>query len=107
MKHVHLGALEFAYDPTDPEGFRAGMARFGSGAEFPKGPEGAHQVRNDADEPARVLMWSTSVVPTATAYPDSDKVGIWTGVEGEDVMARRSATLPYYDGEAPPSDVQP
>ena len=26
---------------------------------FPRGPAGAHQVRNDTGEPARVLMWST------------------------------------------------
>lgn len=26
-----------------------------------------------------MLMFSTVVVPTATVYPDSDKVGIWTG----------------------------
>ena len=25
---------------------------------FPTGPEGAHQIRNDTDEPVRVLMWS-------------------------------------------------
>jgi hypothetical protein len=48
-----------------------------------------------------VLMWSTVVVPTATAYPDSDKVGIWTGVEGEDVMVERSSDVPYFHGEAP------
>ena len=42
---------------------------------FARGPEGAHQVRNDSDEPVRVLMWSTIVLPTATVYPDSDKIG--------------------------------
>ena len=41
---------------------------------FPKGPDGAHQIRNETNEPVRVLMWSTVVTPTATAYPDSDKV---------------------------------
>jgi len=66
---------------------------------FPKGPDGAHQIRNDSDETARILMWSTIVVPTATAYPDSDKVGVWTGVEGENLMAPRSAHVDYYSGE--------
>ena len=66
---------------------------------FPKGPAGAHQIRNDSDAAARVLMWSTIVVPTATAYPDSDKIGIWTGVEGENLMAVRSSEVPYYHGE--------
>src|SRR5919197_6164312 len=50
---------------------------------FPKGPAGAHMVRNDTDAPVRVLMFSSVVYPTATAYPDSDKVGVWTGLEGE------------------------
>jgi uncharacterized cupin superfamily protein len=67
---------------------------------FPMGPAGAHQIRNDTDEPARVLMWSTVVVPTATAYPDSDKVGIWTGVKEEDVMVVRSGKVDYYHGES-------
>jgi uncharacterized cupin superfamily protein len=67
---------------------------------FPKGPDGAHEVRNDTGATVRVLMWSTVVEPTVTAYPDSDKVGIWTGVEGENVMVHRSAHVGYYDGEA-------
>jgi uncharacterized cupin superfamily protein len=66
---------------------------------FPKGPEGAHQIRNDSDEPARVLMWSTVLVPTATAYPDSDKVGVWTGDKAENLMVRRSSGVDYWDGE--------
>jgi uncharacterized cupin superfamily protein len=66
---------------------------------FAKGPEGAHQLRNDTDAAVRVLMWSTVVLPTATAYPDSDKVGIWTGDASEDVMVRRSNDVDYYDGE--------
>ncbi len=30
---------------------------------FPRGPEGAHGIRNDTEETARVLMFSTVVVP--------------------------------------------
>jgi uncharacterized cupin superfamily protein len=67
---------------------------------FPRGPEGAHSIRNQTEECARVLMFSTVVVPTATVYPDSDKVGIWTGDPETDVLARRSAKVDYYDGEA-------
>jgi uncharacterized cupin superfamily protein len=66
---------------------------------FPAGPDGAHQIRNDTDEPVRVLMWSTVVTPTATAYPDSDKVAIWTGDKAEDLIVRRSSGVDYYDGE--------
>jgi uncharacterized cupin superfamily protein len=66
---------------------------------FPTGPSGAHQLRNDGDETVRVLLWSTVRSPAVTAYPDSDKVGIFTGIEGEDVMARRADSVGYYDGE--------
>jgi uncharacterized cupin superfamily protein len=66
---------------------------------FPKGPDGAHQIRNDSDEPARVMMWSTIVYPSATAYPDSDKVGVWTGMRDEDLMVKRSSRVDYYEGE--------
>jgi uncharacterized cupin superfamily protein len=155
MQRVNIADPSFRYDSDDPEGFRAGLFRFGTqlgakdtgtsvyqlppgqsicpyhyeygeeewalvlqgrptlrtpdGTEqlqqfdvvfFPMGPAGAHQIRNDTDEPARVLMWSTVVVPTATAYPDSDKVGIWTGVKEEDVMVVRSSNVDYYHGES-------
>jgi len=155
VKKTNIGKPDFVRDDSDPEGFRAGMARLGgllgaketgisvyelppgqaicpyhyecgeeewllvlSGAPtlrtpageerlapwdlacFPRGPEGAHQIRNEAEEPARVLMFSTVVHPTATVYPDSDKVGIWTGDPESTVMVRRSANVGYYDGEA-------
>jgi uncharacterized cupin superfamily protein len=67
---------------------------------FPTGPAGAHQLRNDTDEPARVLMWSEVVLPTATAYPDSGKVGVWTGDDAEDLIAPRSAGVGYFEGES-------
>ena len=68
---------------------------------FPRGPEGAHQVGNRTSEWARVLMWSNVVTPSATAYPDSDKVGVWTGVKPEDLIVERSAAVDYYRGEKP------
>ena len=67
---------------------------------FPPGPEGAHAVRNDTDETVRMLMYSTVNHPAATVYPDSDKIGIWTGNEDDSVMVRRSSKVEYYDGEA-------
>ena len=66
---------------------------------FPKGPEGAHQISNDGEAPARVLMWSTVVLPTASVYPDSGKVGVWTGNKADDVMVRRESNVEYFDGE--------
>jgi len=67
---------------------------------FPKGPEGAHGIGNETEKTARVLMFSTVVVPTATVYPDSDKVGIWTGDPEADVIVRRESRVDYFDGES-------
>lgn len=66
---------------------------------FPRGPAGAHQIRNDGDEPAHVLMWSAVVHPTATVYPDSDKIAIWTGNQDDELIAPRAAGVEYFHGE--------
>ena len=66
---------------------------------FAKGPQGAHGVRNDGDEPVRVLMFSTVTYPAVTVYPDSDKIGVWTKDRVDNVMVRRSSSVDYYDGE--------
>jgi uncharacterized cupin superfamily protein len=66
---------------------------------FPKGPDGAHQIRNDGEATALVLLWSTVVLPTASVYPDSDKLGVWTGHKADDVMVRRDSAVDYFDGE--------
>ncbi|HEV2786334.1 MAG TPA: cupin domain-containing protein [Solirubrobacteraceae bacterium] len=67
---------------------------------FPRGADGAHQVRNETDDPVRVLMWSTVITPTATVYPDSGKVAIWTGNREDDVIVTRSSAVDYWHGEA-------
>ncbi|MGE0068158.1 MAG: cupin domain-containing protein, partial [Solirubrobacterales bacterium] len=114
MRRINIAAPDFEYDPEDPDGFRAGMARLGEalgakesgisvyelapgqavcpyhyevgeeewllvlagnptlrhpdGSEalepwdvvcFPRGPEGAHSIRNETERSARVLMFST------------------------------------------------
>lgn len=67
---------------------------------FKEGPEGAHQVINRTDEPARVLILSTTHEPSVAVYPDSDKIGVWPGLGSEDrLMAPRSANVDYYHGE--------
>jgi uncharacterized cupin superfamily protein len=66
---------------------------------FPKGPAGAHELRNETDSTVRVVMWSTVVYPSATAYPDSDKVGVWTGDKAEDLMTERKSKVDYFHGE--------
>ena len=68
---------------------------------FPRGPAGAHQVLNEGGEPATVLMFSDVVHPAATVYPDSDKIGIWTGGDrSDDLIVRRASGVDYFDGES-------
>jgi len=154
VRRFNIAEPEFEYDPDDPDGFRAGMARPGPSlgavqigtsiyelapgqsicpyhyeyAEeewllvltgrptlrepegthrlepwdlvvFPTGPEGAHGVRNETETTVRVMMYSTVKHPAATVYPDSDKIGIWTGNKEDDLIAPRSSKVDYYDGE--------
>ena len=46
-----------------------------------------------------MLLWSEVTHPTATVYPDSGKVGVWTGNPDDDVMVRKADAVGYYDGE--------
>ena len=66
---------------------------------FPDGPAGAHAVRNETDEPVRVLMFSTRTVPAVAYYPDSGKIGVWTGNEADNVLALRPPNVDYWEGE--------
>jgi uncharacterized cupin superfamily protein len=66
---------------------------------FPSGPEGAHKISNDSDETVRVLMFSTVTHPCATVYPDSGKIGIWTGNKDDSMLVRKTDAVTYYEGE--------
>lgn len=66
---------------------------------FPQGPGGAHKVSNASEATVRVLLLSTLVDPSATVYPDSDKIGIWPGDPRDSVIVRRGSAVDYYDGE--------
>ena len=61
--------------------------------------EGAHQVRNDTDEPSRVLMWGENLYPAATTYPDSQKIGVWSEPGDPGRLYRLGTELDYFDGE--------
>jgi uncharacterized cupin superfamily protein len=69
---------------------------------FPEGPAGAHLVRNDTADEVRVVMFSTRSTPAVAVYPDSGKIGVWTGNVEDDVLARRPGNVDYWDGEAEP-----
>ena len=66
---------------------------------FPRGKDGAHQVRNDTDEPLRVLMLSTMIAPDIVEYLDTGKVGA-RSVAGERIMlSRPGPELDYWEDE--------
>lgn len=43
---------------------------------FPRGPEGGHQIRNDSDDVARVLIVSAHANPDVAEYPETGKVSM-------------------------------
>ena len=56
---------------------------------FPVGPDGAHAITNDAEEPVRYLMVSTRVSPDATEYPDTRQLAVYGRTKnqfGEDLF---------------------
>jgi hypothetical protein len=44
-------------------------------------------------------MFSTVTYPAATVYPDSDKIGIFTGNRDDDLIALRKSGVDYWAGE--------
>jgi uncharacterized cupin superfamily protein len=66
---------------------------------FPAGPVGAHMVANPSDETVRALMFSTRQMPAVVIYPDSDKLGVFTDDERDDLMVRRSDAVGYWQDE--------
>jgi len=73
--------------------------REGDVAAFPRGKEGAHQIRNDTDAAIRVLMLSTVVAPDIVEYLDTGKVGA-RSVAGERILfAKPGPELDYWEGE--------
>lgn len=66
---------------------------------FPPGSEGAHKVMNRSDASARTLMFSSARVPAVSVYPDSDKIGIWSGNEPDDLIFKRATAVPWSEGE--------
>jgi len=76
--HAHHGSEEVLLvlggRPTlrRPEGER--QLEAGDVVSFQPGPEGAHGVRNDTDEPVRYVVAGTRVSPEVCEYPDLKQV---------------------------------
>jgi uncharacterized cupin superfamily protein len=66
---------------------------------FPTGPEGAHKVTNRTGEAVRVAMLSTKSKTAVAVYPDSNKVGVWSGDGEVAQLFRRGDAVDYFDGE--------
>ncbi len=67
---------------------------------FPEGPAGAHLVRNDSDEPVRILIASTKSDPQLAVYPDSGKIGTWPGNPADPPrLFKLDSNVDCWDGE--------
>ena len=84
--HFHHGSEEMLVvlrgEPTVRLHDGERQLREGDVVPLPRGPEGGHQIRNDGDAVARVLIVSTNSDPDVAEYPDSGKVGLKTKGDG-------------------------
>ena len=76
--HFHHGSEELLIvlrgRPTlrSPEGER--QLAEGEVVHFPIGPDGAHGLRNDTDEPVRYVVTGVRVSPEVAEYPDTKQI---------------------------------
>jgi uncharacterized cupin superfamily protein len=67
---------------------------------FPEGPAGTHKLTNRGEGRVLLGIMSTKVDPSLAIYPDSNKIGAWSGPgQSDKIMARLSEDLDYWDGE--------
>ncbi len=111
--HAHFGneemliVLEGRPSLRTPDGWRE--LDPGDVVSFKVGSEGAHQVMNRGEEPARVLVVSEMNAPEVSVYPDTDKILAATRPPGgagdpDDIFEtfRRKDAADYWEGEEPP-----
>ena len=120
-KRLNIHSVDISYNEADPEGFKSGGARLGpllgatrTGASVYELPTGQsicpyHYEYGEEEwllvllgrPTLRVLMFSNRSEPGASVYPDSGKVGVWTGNTDDDLLVERSSGVGYWHGEAP------
>jgi uncharacterized cupin superfamily protein len=66
---------------------------------FPSGPEGAHKVTNRGTDRVLVAMLSSKAKVAVAVYPDSGKVGVWSGDGDVAMIVPRTAAVDYFQGE--------
>ena len=90
--HTHHANEEWAIvlrgEPTLRTHEGEQQLRQGDVVAFPRGKEGAHQIRNDTDAPVRVLMLSTLIAPDIVEYLDTGKISA-RSVAGERIIFAR------------------
>ena len=81
-----------------------GEETFGAGDVvcFAEGPDGAHKLTNRGEGTVRLLMLSTRHDPSIAVYPDSDKIGVWSGDDRDRLMVKRESNVDYWTGELDP-----
>ena len=62
---------------------------------FPPGPDGAHKIMNRGEAAARMMLFSSARVPAVSVYPDSDKIGVWSGNEADELIFERGSAVPW------------
>lgn len=103
--HFHHGneelLLVLSGGPTlrTPEGERD--LKPGDFAFFPKGPDGAHQLLNRGEEPARYVLADAKVSPEIVEYPDSGKIASMSRETKLWTVHRLGEAVDYFDGEEP------
>lgn len=105
--HIHHGNEELLVvisgRPTIRQPIGSRQLTAGDVVAFRAGPDGAHRIENDQDEPTRVLIVSTMRFPDVVEHPDSDKVLalIASPLDGGDLLAfRREDTVEPLQGES-------
>ena len=109
--HAHLTNEELFFVLEGRGTIRIGRTahRIGEGdfISLPPGPASAHQIVNTSNAPLRYLAVSTMEVPEVADYPESGKLGVFTGTApgrpgGKGAIrhwTRRADGVDYWDGE--------
>src|ERR671922_240147 len=94
-----IGASMYGGEPTLRTHEGEQQLREGDVVAFPRGKEGAHQIRNDTDAPIRVLMLSTLIAPDIVEYLDTGKIGARSVAGDRILFARPGPELEYWEDE--------
>jgi uncharacterized cupin superfamily protein len=106
--HVHGVNEEMIYILDGQGTLRFGNERIpvesGTFIACPSGYELSHQLINDSARALRYLVVSTMVYPDIVEYPDSNKIGVYTGPSTSAkkpfrALYEKGSEVPYFHGE--------